>query len=282
LTDVTRPKPKWRERFKFLTKWSSIKSIVKWLLIIVTNYTIIQLITPYFDSITLVYIVIVAILTFRKRHPAEVYSIWLVFFIFLLIGLYVAYYLEHNGYYTSAYDLMIFKRKDDPNYYNSDPGPLGPIETALSWYLSISRNVHDEIVFIVSVTLFISIPQILSYLVSGIFGCARPPALLSRVTDLAFVTLIKFFCVLSAFKFANLFYFIYRFPDMTWEQIYLHLTVGGPGHDAFSQLATTFFLAAVYSRFGWILDPYRLFNNKFMTPISRFMTRYSRADPERT
>ena len=82
-----------------------------------------------------------------------------------------------------------------------DDGSL--ITKVLIWYLNTSRDVRGEVAFLSALTGLIVIPQVLSFIASGLFGCARQPIFVSTVVKFAILSLMKCFCVFAAIELAT-------------------------------------------------------------------------------
>jgi hypothetical protein len=86
----------------------------------------------------------------------------------------------------------------------------GFLEKVLRWYLEVSTNLIDEITFLLILVSVVTLPQILSSLISGLFGCGRPPVLVLSVTKYACLSFIKSVCVLSALSVSQFLFLIYK------------------------------------------------------------------------
>lgn len=110
------------------------------------------------------------------------------------------------------------------------------------------------------------LPQILSYLISGIFGCGSPPILVSTVSRVVTWSLIKFFCVLSGILAAQSILALYGEPYLPPKDAPVKLV------EALLMICLSFLImviyykaedlyasVAAYPRLGW---------------LGRFMARY--------
>jgi hypothetical protein len=76
----------------------------------------------------------------------------------------------------------------------------GLLARGLTRYLEISTDREGELTFLLSILGVVVVPQILSLVISGLFGCGTPPVLVSTITKFTFLSFIKFLCVLSALQ----------------------------------------------------------------------------------
>jgi len=60
-----------------------------------------------------------------------------------------------------------------------------------------SMDSRVEILTLLTIAALFIVPQILSYVISGLFGCGSPPILFATVSKVVTWSFIKFFCVLS-------------------------------------------------------------------------------------
>jgi hypothetical protein len=63
------------------------------------------------------------------------------------------------------------------------------LERALTWYIKISNNMVEEVIFLFILLSAVILPQILSFLISGLFGCGRPPIFVSSIAKFALLSL---------------------------------------------------------------------------------------------
>jgi hypothetical protein len=143
-------------------------------------------------------------------------------------------------------------------WHDFDPLPTIPqskngsiLARFLRWYFDISTNIPGEILFISAIFGLIVVPQFLSFVISGLSGCGKLPSLVSKVTKISVLMLVKFCCGLAAFEMsAGLFR---RYIQ------YLH-SVSPSADDYYGLitiplffLALSFSLAAGYYRLGRLL-----------------------------
>ena len=122
----------------------------------------------------------------RRGHPTQVNVIWYAFSLIFVIRIavdFAAYaegysslsmFLDHELHISSEYTLRLH-----------------------SWL----TNIREEFVLVISIIVVAIAPQLLTYGLAGIFGCAKPPALVWYFEELAAWSLIKFLAALSAIVF---------------------------------------------------------------------------------
>jgi hypothetical protein len=77
-------------------------------------------------------------------------------------------------------------------------------QRALGWYLDVSTDISGEITLLLLLVGVIAIPQVLSFLVSGLFGCGTRPVFIGNSVRFALLCLLKFLCVFAGLAFARL------------------------------------------------------------------------------
>lgn len=83
---------------------------------------------------------------------------------------------------------------------------------AITMLVGASMDVREELLLLAALGGLLILPQILSYLMGGIFGCGSPPAFVAMVTNFVMWSLIKFFCVLSGILAAQSIFALYGHP----------------------------------------------------------------------
>jgi hypothetical protein len=120
---------------------------------------------------------------------------------------------------------------------------------SLEGYLTISIDIQGELVVLAILLSAVIIPQILSFLVSGILGCGTSPVLVSKVSKFAIISLVKFFCIFAALEMAGYLYQLFAYPvEHDWDN---WMT---PGVDqrvgtSFILLSSSFIVSTVYSKY---------------------------------
>jgi hypothetical protein len=139
---------------------------------------------------------VIATLYLRRTHPGHVFTIWYAFWLMftLFSGLYF-YVWANSG--TIA---------------NSPLSGAAAIGGFIVWFQNTSMDFHDERYLISSIYLAIVLPQLMSYLVSGIFGCANRLILVEWITAAVTWLVIKFLAVLSGILMAQATAALYASP----------------------------------------------------------------------
>jgi len=142
-------------------------------------------------------IIVSCSLMLRTKHAKYVYTISYIFWLTACAVSPIFFYLE-------TLDILRFDEHGMMHVINGSPF----WQFALQWFLDISTNIPGEI-SIIELSLFvIVIPQVLSFITSGIFGCGNRPVLISTSIRYAWLFLAKFFCVFAGIAFAKLVFLI--------------------------------------------------------------------------
>jgi hypothetical protein len=148
-------------------------------------------------------VIVISIIHLRAKHADEVYLLWFTFFFmtYVIFGLYS--YLSAEGSITDYFlDLDLLAAQHSQN--------RGILARLLSWYIDISVHPKDDILLLFSLLGLVVVPQFLSFVISGLFGCAKPPLIVSKVTWFAVFSLAKCFCILAAFETSTGLFALYR------------------------------------------------------------------------
>nr|WP_157872580.1 hypothetical protein [Bradyrhizobium sp. ORS 278] len=114
------------------------------------------------------FILVAGSLALRERHSRELYILWYIFSGFFLVFLAVEVRALHSG--KDILDLF---------------GQYDYIYLALT-------DFDDELLF-ASGLLYLGVgPQILAYVLAGLFGCASPPQFVRKIGSAAILSLVKF------------------------------------------------------------------------------------------
>lgn len=157
---------------------------------------------------------------------------WLAFFVGLYVFIAILYYIDlhvqplDGGYFALE---RIGELKVD-----------GALNKSLIWYISVSKNLEAEASNIAVLAAVFVLPQICSFILSGIFGCGRAPYFVSAATNVAIMFLIKGICVLCSLELAYQVIRIEKFGAGTFNY---ELTVFV---NSFFLLPFAFALAAIY------------------------------------
>lgn len=139
---------------------------------------------------------VVATLYLRRKHPGHVFTIWYAFWLMLILFSGLFYYVWAN-------------ERSIPGSMLSGSSPVGGF---IVWFQKTSMDFHDERYLIASIYIVVVLPQVLSYLVSGIFGCANRLVLVEWITAAVTWLLIKFLAVLSGILMAQAIAALYAKP----------------------------------------------------------------------
>ncbi|MET4719484.1 glucan phosphoethanolaminetransferase (alkaline phosphatase superfamily) [Bradyrhizobium japonicum] len=139
---------------------------------------------------------ILATLYLRRKHPGHVFTIWYAFWLMLILFSGLFYYVWASERSISGSIL-------------SGNSPIGGF---IVWFQKTSMDFHDERYLIASIYIIVVLPQVFSYLVSGIFGCANRLVLVEWITAAVTWLLIKFLAVLSGILMAQAIAALYAKP----------------------------------------------------------------------
>jgi hypothetical protein len=124
-------------------------------------------------------LVCVSIFSLRQKHSDHVYMLWYTFCLTLCICTIL--FLALPGLVTG---------------FTDDTG-MNIVEKSSRTFLTVSKDLDGEVHLIAIILAILVLPQILSFIISGLFGCGVRPILVSRISEVATLSLVKFFCVLS-------------------------------------------------------------------------------------
>jgi hypothetical protein len=77
---------------------------------------------------------------------------------------------------------------------------------AINAFFDMTTNTKAELQLISAVLLITVVPQFMSYLLAGAFGCGSRPVFVSSISKLAALSLIKFFCIMAGVLTARITY----------------------------------------------------------------------------
>lgn len=139
---------------------------------------------------------VIATLYLRRKHPGHVFTIWYAFWLMLTL-------LSGLFYYVWANEQAI------PGSILSGASLLGGF---IVWFQRTSMDFRDERYLIASIYIAVLLTQFMSYLVSGIFGCANRLILVEWITAAVTWLAIKFLAVLSGILMAQAIAALYAVP----------------------------------------------------------------------
>jgi hypothetical protein len=143
------------------------------------------------------------ILNLRDQHSAHVYMIWYTYSLTLCV--------------TS---LVIFTDPQIiPGLVDTDKIHLSSLEEGTRNLMKDLLDPPKELYLISAVLLVFVVPQLISFVLSGIFGCASTPKFISRVSTACVFSLVKFSCIVSAILSAEVLFMILG-PSSSGFRIY--------------------------------------------------------------
>ena len=112
-----------------------------------------------------------SIIYVRKIQPKQVYIVWYIFFLSLCVSIVLIY------------------------LFNQDYDELSKSHSIISetgrHLLQLLLDLKSDIEFLIVAFFICVVPQILSYMVSGIFGCGTPPVFVSAISRFVALSYIK-------------------------------------------------------------------------------------------
>jgi hypothetical protein len=192
-----------------------------------------------------------SILFVRRDHPDHVHTLWYIFSLTLCLVSLLFYYIFKNA--TSIQDTLL----------SGMPGKIAVV------FMNTSMDVREELYLLGALSALLILPQIMSYLISGIFGCGSPPILVSTISRIVTWSLIKFFCVLSGILAAQSIFALYGRPYMAPKDSAIKFV------EALFMICMSFLIMTIYYKtetlHASITEHPRL---KWLEAFYRFMTRY--------
>lgn len=192
----------------------------------------------------------VSIIAVRRDQQHHVHTVWYIFSLTLCLMLaldlyiYVSFITERRSSFgQAAGDIIIF-------VFNS------------------STKVSEEIYILIFIFWILIVPQTLSYIISGIFGCGSRPILISQITAFVIWSLIKSLSVVSGILAALSVFALYGEPYLRPKDS-LPLLI-----KALISISMSFSIMAIYYKmenvFGFIIKHQRL---RFASSVHNFLTR---------
>jgi hypothetical protein len=139
---------------------------------------------------------IFAIFYLRRKHPGHVFTIWYAFWLMLILYSSLFYYVWENARTIHA----------SPLSGNAFLGQL------VIWFTDASMNFREEGYLIGSIYIIVLLPQFMSYIFSGLFGCANRLTLVGWINAALTWLLIKFLAVLAGILMAQAIASLYARP----------------------------------------------------------------------
>lgn len=202
-------------------------------------------------GLVLVVVLCAAIAMVRRDHPHHVHTLWYLFSLTL----------------CSVSVLFLYIYKNAVSIQNT---PLSGMPGRVAvMFLGASMDVREELLILGTFAALFILPQILSYFISGVFGCGSPPILVSTVSRIVIWSLVKFFCVLSGILAAQSIFALYGQPYLYPKDSAVKFV------EALLMISISFLTMAAYYSVEILYD---LISNRFavtgLEAFSRFMTRY--------
>jgi hypothetical protein len=150
-----------------------------------------------FFAVTSLILIIFSIRSIQNEPPAHVHQIWYLFSLALCVA-------------SIVYALIpsVVPGLNDPSTFH----PAGLHEKIEKIILDESINVNGEFGLIGIMAAVLVLPQIMSFLLAGLFGCGAFPLFVERISVTATLSLVKFFSVMSGLTAAQVIYFIIQRP----------------------------------------------------------------------
>jgi hypothetical protein len=205
------------------------------------------------DALLLVGLVF-STLYLRRKHPGHVFTIWYAFWLMLTLFSGLFYYVWAHAQSIAGSAL-------------SGSSFLGGV---IVWFQGASMDFRDEAGLIVSIYIAVLLPQFMSYLVSGIFGCANRLILVEWITAAMTWLVIKFLAVLSGILMAQAIAALYAKPLIMPAMLPLKLL------ESLMMISLSFIIAGIFYftyeyRFKRLLVRMR----RPLKPVTCYMRRYA-------
>jgi len=197
-----------------------------------------------------VVILCLAIFSIRRDHPHHIHTLWYIFSLTLCA--------------VSVLFLYIYANKNVQGTLLD--GATGQIAVI---FMNASMDVREEIYILIVILALFVLPQILSYGISGTFGCGSPPIFVSTISRIVTWSLIKFFAVLSGILAAQSILALYGRPYLYPRDCPTKLV------ESAVMISISFLTMAMYYKIGEIYNHIsRHLRLRAFEAFHRFMTRY--------
>jgi hypothetical protein len=163
------------------------------------------------------------ICTLRRNHPGEVYAIWYAwsFFFILFLGL---------GFIANSNNISIVD-------------VCGTRKDACSSIYKTLTDIGEELEFLTTIVTLALVPQLLTYLISGLFGTASAPRFVQQTQMIAVWGMIKFLAALGGILMAGS--LTMRIEDPNDDK--LHFGAGTIFTAGSASVAAAFFIATIHA-----------------------------------
>jgi hypothetical protein len=205
------------------------------------------------DALLLVGLVF-STLYLRRKHPGHVFTIWYAFWLMLTLFSALFYYVWAHARSIAGSAL-------------SGSSFLGGV---IIWFQGASMDFPDEASLIVSIYVAVLLPQFMSYLVSGIFGCANRLILVEWITAVITWLVIKFLAVLSGILMAQAIAALYAKPLIVPAMLPLKLL------ESVMMISLSFIIAGTfYFTYEYRFKRFLVRMRRPLKPVTRYMRSYA-------
>lgn len=204
----------------------------------------------------------------RKNNSSELYLFYWLYFISVYVSMIAFYYM--NEILTSqgaSFHVTRISNIESDNW----------IVNSIKLYIEFSSDAIKEAKLVILIIGLVIVPQILSFVFAGIFGCGRRPILVQSISKFGTLYMAKFICVLAAI---NLSIFLYSLMkgDVSFDAIF-----DIERHPIFApiialwMLSASFAMLLAYCRSDefFIYVSTNFFRNRWANIIN-YMTRYDK------
>jgi hypothetical protein len=140
---------------------------------VIDHSTIIFVLACALTGLIALVVLCVSIIILRREHAHHVHNLWYIFFLTVICySVLLIYLFDTNGDHTSAMNLF-------------------------DLYVPFATDVKGEFYLVTGIVVLGILPQVISFIISGIFGCGSPPVLVSTITKITIFSLLKFLCILA-------------------------------------------------------------------------------------
>lgn len=219
---------------------------------------------------------IISIRAIRKEHSSHIYLLWYVFSLTACCTSLTFFYLDNI-------QLVEVSRLSAVSI--AENGSAAPIwQRTVQWFLSVSTDLNEELILVSVILFVIVIPQVISFVLSGIFGCGKPPLIISKALQGSVMSLIKFCSILAGIEMATFILKIYKLPGFDDKIILFVGKVLNKYRDLVACsgfLAGAFGISAAYYRAGSIIKRSKCWRVGFLITVGMYMTRFTDSSLEK-
>lgn len=213
-------------------------------------------------------IIIISTVALRKRHGADVNIILITFFATTYISTVIFLAFDRILFSGGGFgSLGITRSVDDTNW----------LVKIVHLYMETSIDIPTEFLIIVVLLGAVVVPQVLSYLVCGVFGCARQPIWVTKAIKFAILNFVKALCVFAGLVIGSAIFDALTSDRTTADKI---LSIIFEALPAWYGLAAAFLLTLIYREIEFLQE--RLQQSKkegLLKKITSKMNRHVKEDP---